>query len=113
MSNMWNWRDPAWYESGGFVGYDVEASDGSIGKVDESTNETDSSHIVVDTGFWIFGKKRLIPAGAVTMVDHDSQVVMVNMTKDEIKSAPDYDESTWGDDDTRTRYSDYYGPWSW
>ena len=28
-------------------------------------------YLVVDTGFWIFGKKRLIPAGVVTHVDPD------------------------------------------
>ncbi|HEX2895345.1 MAG TPA: PRC-barrel domain containing protein [Marmoricola sp.] len=113
MSNMWTYRNTSWYEDRGFVGYDVEASNGSIGKVDESTNDTDSAHIVVDTGFWIFGKKRLIPAGAVTMVDHNAKVVMVNMTKDEIKSAPDYDETTWKDDSSRNEYDEYYGRWSW
>ena len=32
------------------VGYGVEASDGSIGKVDEATFEVGSSYLVVDTG---------------------------------------------------------------
>jgi hypothetical protein len=113
MSNMWSYRDASWLEGGDLVGYDVEASDGSIGKIDDTTNETDAAHVVVDTGPWIFGKKRLIPAGAVSSVDHDSKTVMVNMTKDEIKSAPDYDESdsSW-DDDTRSRYDTYYGRYS-
>ena len=35
----------------------MEATDGSIGKVDEATSEGGSSYIVVDTGPWIFGKK--------------------------------------------------------
>ena len=33
------------------------------------------------------------------------------MTKDEIKNAPDYDESTW-DDTSRTTHDDYYGRFS-
>ena len=47
------------------VGYDVEATDGHIGKIDEASTETDRNYLVVDTGFWIFGKKRLVPAGVV------------------------------------------------
>jgi hypothetical protein len=73
------------------TGFDVEATDGSIGKIDEATNETSASSLVVDTGFWIFGKKRMIPAGVVRSVDLDDQKVYVSMSKDDIKNAPDYD----------------------
>ena len=45
------------------TGFGVEAIDGSIGKVDEATYDTDSSSIVVDTGPWIFGRKVMLPAG--------------------------------------------------
>jgi hypothetical protein len=73
------------------TGYDVVATDGSIGKIDEATNETNASTLVVDTGFWIFGKKRLIPAGVVTRVDEAERNVHVSLSKDEVKEAPDYD----------------------
>ena len=49
---------------------------------------------MVDTGFWIFGKKRMIPAGVVRAIDVDEKKVFVAMTKDEIKGAPDYDDDT-------------------
>jgi hypothetical protein len=55
------------------VGYDVEARDGSIGKVDDATYDTDSSYLVVDTGPWIFGKKVMLPAGVIESVDHDAR----------------------------------------
>lgn len=108
MSDIWAYQDSAWTEGHDLVGYDVEASDGSIGKIDEATKESTSSYLVVDTGFWIFGKKRLIPAGVISRVDHDSKDVYVNMTKEQIKSAPDYDRDDWGDE-SRTRHSEYYG----
>ena len=93
-------------------GYDVEATDGHIGKIDEATNETSASYVVVDTGFWIFGKKRLIPAGVVQRVDHDDHRVYVGMSKEQIKSAPDYDESmTTSDDAYYDKYSSYYDTW--
>src|SRR5436853_5100587 len=47
------------------TGFDVEATDGHIGKIDEATMKEDAACLVVDTGFWIFGKKRMLPAGVV------------------------------------------------
>ena len=62
--------------------------------------------VVVDTGFWIFGKKRLIPAGVIERVDDDARTVFVSMTKEQIKSAPDFEAD---DRDDRDRYDTYYG----
>ena len=104
-SNMGNATDQA-----DLVGYGVEAADGHIGKIDKATTETSRHYVVVDTGFWIFGKKRLIPAGMVTRVDHADRNVYVSMTKDQIKQAPDYDDAmTTNDDACYDKYSDYYG----
>ena len=112
MSNVWSYKDVSWTEGGDIVGYNVEATDGSIGKIDEATNDTSASYIVVDTGPWIFGKKRLVPAGAILDVDHGDNRVMVSMTKDQIKSAPDYDASDWNEA-SRDRHADYYRDYSW
>ena len=90
------------------VGYSVEAIDGRIGKVDVASDEADAAHLVVDTGFWIFGIKRLIPAGVVASVDDMSRCVHVNMSKQQVREAPDWEVNTsasWQD-----RYQDYYGP---
>jgi hypothetical protein len=92
------------------VGFGVEALDGSIGKVDESTYDAGSAYIVVDTGPWIFGKKVMLPAGVVRNVDADSETVYVDRTKEQIKNAPEFDESLGTDDDYRTRLGSYYGP---
>jgi len=78
-------------ESPDLTGYDVEASDGHIGKVDEATHEESGSCLVVNTGFWIFGRKRMVPAGVVRRIDPEEKKVFLNMTKDQIKHAPDYD----------------------
>lgn len=112
MSKVWTYRDPAWLEGSNLVGYTVEAADGSIGKIDESTNEIGLAHVIVDTHRWIFGKKRLIPAGAINDVDHVGKRVMVSMTKDQIKSAPDYEADHWSND-AREQYARYYGHYSW
>ena len=94
------------------TGFDVEAIDGHIGKVDEATYEESSSCLVVDTGFWIFGKKRMIPAGVVQRVDRDEKKIFVNMTKDQIKDAPDYDAARHKKDERgyHKEVGDYYEP---
>ena len=107
-STSWNYPEGAWSEGDDVVGYDVETTDGTIGTVDEATSETDRSWLVVDTGVWIFGKKRLIPAGLVTTVDHDARTVTVSLSRSQVKAAPDYDESAAHDDLVRS-HDDYYG----
>lgn len=90
------------------VGYGVEATDGSIGKVDDATYEIGASRIVVDTGPWIFGKKVMLPAGLVREIDPDTETIFVNLTKDEIKNAPEFDENTYRDQSYRNDLGSYY-----
>lgn len=72
-------------------GYEVEALDGSIGTVDEATKSVDASYLIVDTGPWIFGKSVLLPAGVIERIDTAEERVFIGRTRDEIKSAPEYD----------------------
>ena len=90
-------------------GFSVEALDDGIGKVDDATYEAGGSFIVVDTGPWIFGKKVMLPAGTIRDIDLDSETVFVNLTKDEIKNAPEFDESRYSDESYRGELSSYYG----
>jgi hypothetical protein len=92
------------------VGYNVEALDGGIGKVDEATDEVGASSVVVDTGPWIFGKKVVLPAGTIDRIDPQEERVYVNRTKDQIKDAPQLDEGMRMDDRHRDEVEGYYGP---
>ena len=92
------------------IGYGVEALDGSIGDVDEATYDAGSAFIVVDTGPWIFGKKVMLPAGVIKSVDNDDEKIYVNRTKDQIKGAPEFDDSLAQDEQYRGRLGSYYGP---
>jgi hypothetical protein len=116
-STVWVYRDTLSREVESverLVGYDVEATDGHIGKIDEASAETNRQFLVVDTGFWIFGKKRMIPAGVVTRVDHDNRRVDVSMTKDQIKQAPDFDEVSAAEKDVYyDKVGSYYSEYGW
>jgi hypothetical protein len=108
-SGVWVYRETTWTQND-LSGFGVDALDGSIGKVDEATNDVGASYLVIDTGPWIFGKKVMLPAGVVRDVDLDSQTVFVNRTKDQIKNAPEFDESRYRDDSYRSSVGTYYGP---
>ena len=90
------------------VGFEIEATDGGIGKVDEATYDVGASYVVVDTGPWIFGKKVMLPAGVVQRVDLDTETIFVDRTKDEIKNSPEFDENMYQDESYRTQLGSYY-----
>jgi hypothetical protein len=65
---------------------------------------------VIDTGPWIFGKKVMLPAGIVDRVDHDDRTVFVFVSKDQIKNGPEFDETTYRDEQYRGELGTYYEP---
>ncbi|MCR3750123.1 PRC-barrel domain containing protein [Lentzea californiensis] len=114
----WVWRDPSWAgepdhdqnladrPDTGLIGYEVEATDGGIGKIDEDNAKVPHDCLMVDTGPWIFGRKVVLPVGTVRHVDHAERKVHVDRTKEQIKNAPEYDAD---DHDTyRKSTDDYY-----
>ncbi|GAA3067230.1 PRC-barrel domain-containing protein [Streptosporangium carneum] len=108
--NLWTYRPGVvGHEGLSLIGYDVEATDGKIGSVDEESNAVGDSYIVVDTGFWIFGKKVVLPASTITEIDPQDQKIYVARTKDEIKDAPEFEETTYRDSAYRQGLGEYYG----
>src|SRR5829696_10358633 len=106
-SELWSYREPIWSEAA-LMDFKVEASDGSIGKIDEASREVGAGYLVVDTGPWIFGKKVMLPAGVIRDVDLDTETVFVERTKDEIKNAPEFDEDRYRDSAYRDELGTYY-----
>ena len=106
-SDIWEYRDPA-VTGQELIGYEVEGADGKIGNIDDATAEAGSSFLVVDTGPWIFGRKTMLPAGVVQRVDHEQGRVYVDCEKDEVKNAPDFDESRYLEPSYRDELAGYY-----
>ena len=98
MPGLWNWPNPLpglgvrrrsdGLEAQDYAGYKVVANDGEIGHIDSFAIAPDEAHLVVDTGGWLFGRMSVIPAAAVRVVNHDSQTVQIDLTKQQIKDAP-------------------------
>jgi hypothetical protein len=113
----WMWRDPSWAgepdrddladrPDTGLIGYDVEATDGGIGKIDEDNAKVPHDCLMVDTGPWIFARKVVLPVGTVRQVDHAERKVYVDRTKEQIENAPEYDEDD--HENYRKRTDEYY-----
>jgi hypothetical protein len=110
-TDLWTYREAMAVPTGTITGFQVEAMDGKIGHIDEASAEAGAGYIVVDTGPWILGRKVMIPAGVITHIDLDEQQVMLDLTKDQIKSSPEFDpEMGMMDTAYRGRLGDYYGP---
>ena len=90
------------------VGFDVEATDGSIGTIEHATYDAGASYVLVDTGPWVFGGKVMIPAGIISRVDRQARKVYVHRGRDEIRAAPPPGENTGADSEYRHRLGQYY-----
>lgn len=91
--SIWGYQPTAGHTAGtDLIGYKVEATDGSIGKVDKHSDDVNSSYLVVDTGVWIFGKHVMLPAGTVRTVDQAERKIFVDLTKDQVKDSPEFDK---------------------
>ena len=51
----------------------------------------------------------MLPAGIVQRVDETEEKVWVNRTKDQIKSAPEYEDEMYEDMSYRSSLGSYYG----
>ena len=111
-TELWSYRESVAGLTRDLAGFGVEARDGSIGKVDEATDETGRAFMVVDTGPWIFGRKVLIPAGTIETIDVEDRKVFVSLTKDQIKNSPEFDPDRF-DEEYRTRLGTYYEGLGW
>jgi len=118
MPGLWNWPNPLpdsefdedqLLEPQDYAGYKVVANDGEIGHIDSFAIAPDESHLVVDTGGWLFGRMSVIPAAAVRVVNAEAKTVQVDLTKQQIKDAPEYDHHA-GYGPYRDIATEYYGP---
>jgi len=75
-------------------GYDIHATDGDIGEVEDFIidDATWKIHfLVVDTGHWFPGTKVLISPDKIKEIDWETGAVIIDNTIAQVKSSPEYD----------------------
>ena len=111
MSDFFTFHDmlePPSMHEGGLADFDVDATDGHIGKIAEAYYGSGESYLVVHTGPWVFSKAVVLPAGVIERIDRDRRRVYLNKTKDEIKAAPEFDERNYQNPDYHAQLERHY-----
>ncbi len=104
---VWDYRESTWTQDRDLVGYDVRATDGSIGRIERVANDEFGAFVVVDIASGNVGEKRLVPAGAISSLDHTSHQVHVALTHEQLRVAPGYVEDEWNEH-ARVLHGEYY-----
>lgn len=94
------------------TGYDVQASDGTLGTVSDLLFDDASwtvRWLVVETGNWWADHRVLIPASALGHPDTAARSFPVNLTMAQVKGSPDVDTHRPVSRQFESRAYDYYG----
>lgn len=95
-----------------FVGFSLAASDGEIGHVDDFIIEDETwtiRYLVVDTRNWWPGKKVMISPRWVSTVNWQKRKVNIDLSRNEIRNSPEYDDTSTIDRDYEERLYEHYG----
>jgi hypothetical protein len=104
--------DPHLGSAAAIKGYHVHAADGDIGAIDNLLIDDVrwlARYLVVDTGYWLPGKLVQLAAHAVTDIDWRERRVDVNVTRGEVKSAPEWDPAAIADEIAEQRLRRHFG----
>jgi len=93
-------------------GYDVYAdrNDEKVGTVNNILVDEAGRfrYLVVDTGFWVFGKQVLLPVGRSRIDQSNRRVYAVGLTKEQAESLPEFSEDLKVDYDYEERVRGVY-----
>jgi hypothetical protein len=86
--DLWSFPEGAVGHSDSVKGYRVVCTDGSVGDVSWADYKPGESYLVVS-----YGKTHhVVPAGAVTSVDHQAKTCTLDVTVDEVKATPQHED---------------------
>ncbi|MFK4148742.1 PRC-barrel domain containing protein [Streptomyces sp. NPDC004065] len=110
IEGMWTYPPQAGHAEGlDPTGFTVVATDGTVGHVDREADHFGMTHLVVDTGVWVFGSSVLVPAGVVAAIDPGERRIAVACSRAEIKEAPRFrTDSETMDREYLSRVGEYY-----
>jgi hypothetical protein len=96
----WSFPEGAVGHDESVKGYEVECPDGDVGKVSWACYAPGESYLVVTYRHHLHEMHHVVPAGAVSRVDHDRKTVALTVTCDQVKATPQHagpeEEVDWG-----------------
>lgn len=94
------------------IGYNVQATDGEIGHVEDFFVDDDSwfvRYMLVDTRNWLPGRKVVVSPGWIGRVSWHESNVHVDVTREQVESSPQYDPTQPVSRDYESRLFSHYG----
>jgi sporulation protein YlmC with PRC-barrel domain len=94
------------------TGYDIHASDGSIGSVVDllfDDNEWTVRWLVIDTGNWLPGRQVLLPPSCVERTESVRRQLQVELTRKQIEESPGLDSDAPVSRQKEAEIYSYYG----
>jgi uncharacterized protein (TIGR02271 family) len=78
------------------MGVYVQGTDEKIGTISDAVVDDQGAfrYLIVDIGFWIFGKKVLLPIGKARIDSTVDRVYVVGITREQAENLPEYQEHT-------------------
>jgi hypothetical protein len=104
--------DPHLRSSRAVTGYHIEARDGEVGHIEDFLVDDETwaiRYIVIDTHNWLPGKHVLLSPEWVQKIDWAGSKVGVDVERDQIKQAPEFDASAPVGRDYEAALHAYYG----
>lgn len=83
---------------------------GSVHDILVDENGGNFRYLIVDTGFWVFGKKVLLPVGLCRIDYDDRRVYALSMTKEQVENLPEFTDELKIDNDYEERVRGVYRP---
>lgn len=103
--------DPNLRSTNEVIGYYIEAADGDIGHVEDFIIDDESwaiRYMVIDTVNWWSGKKVVVAPQWIKSVSWGESKVHVDLTREKIKQAPEYDPSVMVNRGYENKLYDHY-----
>lgn len=94
------------------LGYQLEATDGEIGKADDfivDDADWQVRYLVADTGSWLSSRKVVFAVQWVLAIEWKDARIHVDLTRDAIRSSPPFAPSAPVNREYEVRLYDYYG----
>lgn len=92
--------------------YHIKANDGEVGHVDDFIMDDETwaiRYLVIDTRNWLPGRKVLLAPGWTGDIDWKQRHITTTLSRDAIKSGPEFDPTVPVNRDYEQKLHDYYG----
>lgn len=88
-----NYRDS--FNKQDILGFDLYSSNEKIGSIDDLLVDDEGRfrYLVINTGFWVVGKKVLLPIGRTQIAFNEHRVYANDLNRAQVETLPEYNES--------------------